>query len=83
MNINRLLLAKERCNRLEGDAEIDILTVGYTALDAAAVVCPCHDATLSVWLEDVVLLTASAACTGKSEPIFKALHGIDAQHGSS
>ena len=68
---------------LEGDAEVDILSVRNAALDATAIVCSGRDATLSIWFKDVVLFAASTAGTSKAKTIFEAFHSIDTEHGST
>ena len=81
--VDRFLLSEQRGDGLEGYTEVDVLTIGDAALYAATVVCPRRDATFSVRHEHVVLLAAPAAGSGKAQSVFKAFHGIDAEHGSA
>ena len=79
VNVYGLLFAEQRSHRLEGHAELDVLSVGDAALYASAMVALCGKS----FLPDVILLTAALGHSGKALAVLKALHGIDAQHGGS
>ena len=61
-----VLLHEQGGHGLEGYAEVDVLSVADAALDASAVVGAGGDASVPVGDEDVVLLAAALAGTGKS-----------------
>lgn len=64
--VDGMLVAQQGCYWFECYSEVDVLSVGYAALYAAAVVGLCGDTAAGCWNEDVVLLAASSAAA--SEP---------------
>ena len=68
-------------NGFEGNAEVDVLSVGDASLYTAATVGLGGDATLAVGDEDVVLLASSQVHARESHAILKTFYGIYAEHG--
>lgn len=68
-------------NGFEGNAEVDVLSVGDASLYATATVRLGGDAPFAVGDEDVVLLASSQVHAGESHAILKTFYGIYAEHG--
>ena len=96
--IYRILLHQQSSHRLKCNTEIDVLAVAQTALYSSAMIALCcntgsnilingsifwHLSSLSLRDKDIILLTSAGSNSGKSLAIFKTLHGIDSEHGST
>ena len=96
--IYRILLHQKSSHRLEGNTEIDVLTIAQTALYSSAMIALCCNTgsnilihgsifrrlcSISLRDKDIILLTSAGSNSGKSLAIFKALYGINAKHGST
>ena len=96
--IYRILFHQKSSYRLEGNTEIDILSVAQTALYSSAMIAFCRDtgsnilicccifwhlSSISLRDKDVILLTSAGSNSGKPLAIFKTLHGVNAKHCST
>ena len=78
--VDSRLLHQYSGSRLKSHTEIYILTIGYAALDSAAVVGARPDA-VSIHIKRVIVQRASRRGAGETGTILKALDGADREHG--
>ena len=81
--VNRILSLQQSRYRFESDTEINVLPIGYSTLYASTMICLGNQNAVCRRHEDVVLLRPALSDPSKTFPIFKALDGIDAKHGST
>ena len=75
------LFLKDGGDGFEGHAEVDVLAIADTALNASTVVGGGGDPTFRQGAEDIVLLGASGCDAIEAIAIFEAFDGVDAEHG--
>ncbi len=81
VDVDCILRLQQSGNGFESHTEIDVLTIGNSALNAATVILNGRNTTI-YRTKDVVLLRASLGDAGKALTILKALDSINAKHGS-
>ena len=80
VNIDGLLTFKQSCDGFEGYAEVNILSVGDTALYAAAMVCFSRDMAVFVSRKKIVLFATAHGDARKSCSVVETFCCIDAKH---